>query len=172
MSHVARQLGLAAGAVAVAAQSYDYENNDLVCNKETLEKLISIGVKVPRKLDPRIFKLYPAGARMLIVKDLPVEEYGDSGIVIPPIVAEKDPPATGWVLSVGPMAGIGQAAHPYGLQVHNPADLLYRRVMFGIHVGRTVRTDFKSNLYETEFWLLTDRDIWVVDYNIVTSKSL
>lgn len=135
-----------------------------VANQEDIEIIISAAANRERKLDPRVFKLAFVGSRMLIIRDLPQEEFGS--IIIPSSVAEKEPPGAGWIVAIGDKVGTGSSPHPHGVYVPDeayPSALLGRRVLFGMWSGKELNLNAVERGPETKFWVTTDRDIWAID---------
>lgn len=138
------------------------------------EKLISKHAGKDRRLAPPVYDMPMNGSRMLIIRDLAPEEYRmdeDGPPIMIPDTAAKDPPGIGFVVSVGDMVGQGQAPHPHGIQCETPADMLYQRVVFGMWSGKEFRVNFLQRGYECNFWVLTDRDVWMVDNSFLAQAE-
>ena len=121
-----------------------------------------------RNVDPRIQYLQPTGHRLVVLKDLPVDE-SEGGILIPDTAQEEL--GGGLVVSVGPLVGQGPAPHPVGLLCDTPQDLLYKHVIFGQWVGHVLKLSVMDREFETKnYWVLTDRDIWMVDENPIERR--
>lgn len=119
-----------------------------------------------RSFDQRVFQMTPTGSRLMVVREKAPGEFGDTGIVIPESVQLKNPVGAGYVVSVGDMVGQGTAPHPHGVRCDSPRDLLYKRIVFGMYSGSEFITQaYRDGGFETVFWVLTERDIWFVDWS-------
>ncbi len=131
---------------------------------DDIHSTINVGRELDDQLvlDPEVFNLSVTGARLLVVRDEAESSVG--GIVIPETVRLKNPPGSGWVVSVGPAVGIaGTSQYPFGLDCDHPTDLLCKRIIFGMYSGSEFLTGIREGGFTTRFWIITARDIWMVD---------
>lgn len=147
-----------------------------VCDTELLTEVIQGATHgASRLIDKKIEKMDITGARIVILRDVLDTEWTSTPedptaprIVIPATTAQKDPPGSGWVVSVGPAVGKNPmaAGHPYPVSLEHPVNLLYRHVIMGMYSGKELKTDnLRQGGFETDFLVMTDRDIWAVDHN-------
>ena len=132
----------------------------MVAAKEDIERVIG----GHRSIDPAVFNLDVCGSRMLVIRDEPDATYGESKIIIPE-TARKDPVGAGWVVAVGSEVGVGTSPHPHGIRLEQPFEILGHRIVFGLWSGRELIVGPRDGGFETEFWMLTDRDVLAVDWN-------
>ena len=117
------------------------------------------------KFDPQIFDYAPCGSRILVCREEAESELRGSGIQIPDSVQERNPPGAGYIAVVGDMVGSGTAPHPHGVHCKDPSKLLYKRIIFGMFSGKEFTTrSYADGGFKTAFWILTDRDIWFIDW--------
>lgn len=117
----------------------------------------------PGNLDPRVYDLALCGSRILLVREESEKEYGN--ILIPDSVRVKNPPGAGYVVAVGNTVGQGTSPHPHGISLDHPSDLLYHRIVFGMYSGSEFITNAAEGGWQTHYWIMTDRDVWMVDWN-------
>ncbi len=135
------------------------------CEQEPFEKMYERCTGNARTFDPRVFKLAPCGSRILLVREEEVTKVGH--VIIPDTTALKNPPGAGYIIAVGDMVGAGTSPHPHGVRCDNPAELLYKRIIFGMFSGAEFHTQsYKDGGFATAYWLLTDRDVWFVDWGV------
>lgn len=136
-----------------------------VAEQEKFEENYELCTGKAVKFDPKIFSYAPCGSRILICREEAAETFGESGIAIPQSVQQNEPPGAGYIAAVGDMVGSGTAPHPHGVRCNNPEKLLYKRVIFGQFSGREFITrSYADGGFKTVFWLLTDRDVWLIDW--------
>jgi len=132
------------------------------------------------KIDPRILLVAPQGHRLIVMVNPPPDTYGE--IIIPQAVRDVEKGGSGWVVSCGPLCGVERVPHPGApiltplpmkkeeILAHVPArycpgDLLYAQVIFGEWVGKAIRVDLLERSTKSPWLLMTDRDLWAIDYN-------
>ncbi len=126
-----------------------------IAKQATLEDLCQ------QKILPRAFDWMPQGHRILVLKDKVPEKIGN--IVLTEQQQDESKMGTGWVIAVGPLAGV-QAEHaPYGPMCTTPAELLYQHILFGAWSGQDVRFSIYDRDYNCEIVLMTSLDIWMID---------
>jgi co-chaperonin GroES (HSP10) len=123
-----------------------------VANKPKLENIIG------RPLAADLFEFQPWGRRLVVVREVAPDKIGL--IHLPDQV--KQPPAVGWVASVGPEVGAwDRGTLPVGGCPLNAKTLLGCKVVFGNYAGEVIKTgDPKETLFESEYVLLNDGAIW------------
>lgn len=135
------------------------------CKQKAFQNLYFERTGDKREFDPRVFQMTPSGSRILVAREEAPEEFGDSGLIVPENVRQQNPPGAGWVIGVGDMVGKGTAPHPHGIRCLSPKDLLYKRIIFGMYgLNELVTQPYRDGGFETRFWVLTERDIWFVDW--------
>lgn len=134
-------------------------------NKKVFEEMLERKTGRAKKLDPRVYDLSMTGSRLLLIRDDPDEEYG--GVIIPTTVAIKDPPGAGWVIAVGPLVGSGSSPHPHGVRCDEADDMLYKHIIFGMYTGSAFTTNPTERGWHGLFWIMTDRDVWMVQDEVV-----
>lgn len=133
-------------------------------DQATIEKQLTEKWGEDVRLDPVIFNMHPQGARLLVIREEADKEHG--GIIVPDTVRLKNPPGAGYVIGVGPDVGQpGGVQYPFGVVCEHPSDLLGARIIFGMHTGSEFLTDITEGGYRTRFWMITGRDIWMIDNN-------
>jgi co-chaperonin GroES (HSP10) len=127
----------------------------LIATKDFMDKVTG------RNLPAKVFSFRPWGRRMLVVREESPDKMGSVWI---PETA-KEPLATGWVLSVGPMVGTRpQGGHPdenFGGWMGPRGHLIGMKVIFGMYAGQAFKVgDVRETSYETDYVVLNDLDIW------------
>ena len=112
-------------------------------------------------IDERALLLSPQGNRIHVMLNPPPEEYG--GIILPQ--GYTDESASGWIFSVGPLAGTTAIPHPCGPICDDPGDLLCQAIVFGRHTGKVLAVDFLDRAIKSGYLVMTDRDIWTIDHS-------
>jgi len=113
-------------------------------------------------LNEKILQLSPQGNRIIVMVNPPPDEFG--GLVLPDEWKSGEKSGSGWVVAVGPTVGLN-VPHPNGpLTDMAPWLLLYKQVIFGSYAGKIIRVDFYDRQTKSPFIMLTDRDIWAIDY--------
>lgn len=100
-------------------------------------------------IDEDYFTHWPFGHYLNVVVDLAPAKYGD--IILPDGGRERI--SAGYVIAVGPLVGTG-SPYPGGPSLNQPADLLGRRVVFGLSQGSVLRADLTER--GGEVLMLTD----------------
>ena len=116
-----------------------------------------------QKIIPRAFDWEPQGSRLLVVVDKVPEKIGQ--ILLTEAQRDMEQMGTGWIIGVGPLAGLTQATALGNVQVDDPLELLGRHVMFGFHTGKAIRFSVFDNDYDSQCLLLAPLDIWMIDFN-------
>jgi hypothetical protein len=114
-----------------------------------------------QRVNPRAFEIEPQGNRMLVVVDPVPDRIGQ--IELPDSVKAVEAMGQGWVLSAGPMAGI-DIPYPGG-PICTPDMLVGRHIFFGAYLGKVLRFSLFDREYQGRVHVLTDRDVWCVDWN-------
>lgn len=113
---------------------------------------------------PRAFEWAPQGARMLVVVDLVPEKIGL--IALTEEQQDMQQMGTGYIISVGPQAGILMNTQIGQVMVTTtPEALLGQHVMFGMHSGKSVRFSVFDSDYDSKLLLLAPLDVWMLDQN-------
>ena len=133
------------------------------CKQQAFEEMYERRTGETRTFDPQVFKYGGCGSRLLLVRDKNVSEVG--GLFVPDNIQQKNPPGSGFVISVGDMVGQGTSPHPHGIRCEHPSNLLYQHIVFGMFSGNEYITKpYRDGGFVTEYWVMTDRDIWFVDW--------
>jgi hypothetical protein len=99
---------------------------------------------------------------MLVAKDKAEDMF--RGVIAKPkraVQDEQNQMGSGWVVSVGPLVGAGNAPHPVGIICTRATDMLGRHVYFGMWAGNVFRTDEGDEEFKSKdsLVIMTDRDI-------------
>lgn len=114
----------------------------------------------------RAFDWVPQGNRIAVVEDQVPDRVGS--ILIPIETQDVQQMGTGWIISVGPAAGLYQHAAAGNIapdEEAGPEDLLGLHVMYGFHAGKAIRFSIFDGDYDSQIILLAPVDIWMVDYS-------
>lgn len=114
-------------------------------------------------IDKRLEAIQLTGARLMVLRDESVREFGK--LVIPDSVRAKEMPGAGIVVAVGPDVGIMTQPYPGGIALASPTMLLGAHVFFGQWSGKQFRLDILDSEWrgareESDLLVMTDRDLW------------
>ena len=131
---------------------------------ELLTKRYAPLLQEPTKieLNPSLWRFAPTGARIVVAVDPTPEVY--LGILT--ATERNEQVGIGIVIAVGPQAHESPPQYPGGVEADSPAELLYREVIFGAHVGKPLRLDFiRDSHYKADLLVMTSRDIWCISWD-------
>ena len=112
---------------------------------------------------PRAFEWMPQGSRLLVVVDPVPEKIGM--IHLSEEQQDMQQMGTGYIIAVGPMAGLMPNNQIGQVECQAPEDLLGKHIMFGFHAGKAVRFSVFDSDYDSKLLLLSPLDIWMIDIN-------
>ncbi len=98
----------------------------------------------------------PWGHRVLLIRDLSPDMVGS--IVIP--ANARDTLAAGFVVKVGPDVGLTTSKFNGDAPFVNPGDMVGSHVIFGRWCGKTILAPMAKNVYDSEWLVMTEDDIW------------
>ncbi len=114
-----------------------------------------------QQITPRLADMSPQGSRILVVLDAPSETVGR--IVMPETVQALQQKAAGFIVAVGPQAGLRQLGAIGNIEAEDPSDLLGLHVIFGLGAIKVIKTSIYDDDYKSQVALITTNDVWMVD---------
>lgn len=121
--------------------------------------------KLGKVLSDEVYAQILTGHRVMIAPT-PVDEVTAGGIIIKPrsaIERQQIQNGSGWIISVGPLAGQDDGYNPGALS-DKPEDLLGRYVTCKRYSGSAIQVSEKdaSSDWEGEVYVLLDKEIWTL----------
>ena len=131
----------------------------------SLERRKALHEKIGKELSADVYEQHLTGHRVLVAPT-PVDERTAGGIIIKPrsaVERQQLRGGSGWIISVGPLAGMDDGYSPGALS-DKPEDLLGRYVTFKAHSGTALRVSEQdaSSDWEGDVYVLTDKEIMTV----------
>jgi len=119
-------------------------------NKEELGKII--GQPIPQP----IWDFEPWGHRVVVLRDQSLEKVG--AIHIP--ASARETLAAGYVVKVGSDVGATTTKFNGDSPFVNPGDMVGAHVVFGRWCGKTILEPMAKDIYDSEWLVMTEDDIW------------
>ena len=127
------------------------------------ERRATVEAAVGRTYDPRVWNLHLTGRNVLVALDSADEKYGVLYLPRSSVEREQQSMGGGWVVAVGPLAGVHNNSFKQGVITRTPQALLGCHVYFEAMAGRTFRTSKEDTEFSGSLMVMDSNDLFALD---------